>query len=577
VTVISSQKPGDAADLVLPGSTQAIQETALYARTNGYVRRWNVDIGAKVEAGQLLAEIETPEVDQELNQARANVTQAIANADLARATLTRWQQLVAQKVVSSQEFDEKSVFAGKSFTQHTQFASKATNAKIHGAVFDDVNGNGVRNGDLFVSSHHELSSADEGNILRYNGTTGSFIDIFVPSHSGGLRFPHGLAFGPDCNIYAVGHQQTVLRYDGVSGAFLGQFAASALLNGLGDLVFGPDGNLYVSGLYTQNIVRFDGRTGAFIDVFASGSGLDGSLGLTFGPDGNLYVLSYNNNRVLRFNGRTGVFIDTFVSSGSGGLDSPFDLEFGPDGNLYLNSTATDSVLRYNGTTGTFIDAFVPSGSGGLVGGSGLTFGPDGNLYVPNGNNDSILRYDGRTGAFIDAFVPSGSGSLDFPHYPIFSPYGEPGLQGWVIYLDENRNGRRDPGEPFLSRLLIRRRQLRPLVKRHVHPLILRHVSKKRHLRQHLHQFLRRPTRRPDHSLNPPVILRQQQPPQVIQRTREQPHQLHRRPIFLPLFRVQREPGQAFQFARQIRKLAERDLAVMVANRSARAAAATVAQ
>ena len=89
VTVISSQKPGDSADLVLPGSTQAIQETALYARTNGYVRKWKVDIGAKVEAGQLLAEIETPEVDQELNQARANVTQAIANADFARATLMR--------------------------------------------------------------------------------------------------------------------------------------------------------------------------------------------------------------------------------------------------------------------------------------------------------------------------------------------------------------------------------------------------------------------------------------------------------------------------------------------------------
>ena len=99
VSVISSQRPGDGASLVLPGSTQAIQETALYARTNGYVRKWNVDIGAKVEAGQLLAEIETPEVDQELNQARANVAQAIANSDLARATLTRWQQLVAQKVV----------------------------------------------------------------------------------------------------------------------------------------------------------------------------------------------------------------------------------------------------------------------------------------------------------------------------------------------------------------------------------------------------------------------------------------------------------------------------------------------
>ncbi|HEY2625628.1 MAG TPA: efflux RND transporter periplasmic adaptor subunit [Candidatus Udaeobacter sp.] len=108
VSVIASQHPGaDDANLVLPGSTQAIQETAIYARTNGYVRKWNVDIGAKVEAGQLLAEIETPEVDQELNQARANVAQAAANLDLARATLTRWQKLVDQKVVAPQEFDEK--------------------------------------------------------------------------------------------------------------------------------------------------------------------------------------------------------------------------------------------------------------------------------------------------------------------------------------------------------------------------------------------------------------------------------------------------------------------------------------
>jgi RND family efflux transporter MFP subunit len=107
VNVIAPQRPGNDANLVLPGSTQAIQETALYARTNGYVKQWNVDIGAKVQAGQLLAEIETPEVDQELNQARANVVQALANADLAQATLTRWQKLVDEKVVSPQEFDEK--------------------------------------------------------------------------------------------------------------------------------------------------------------------------------------------------------------------------------------------------------------------------------------------------------------------------------------------------------------------------------------------------------------------------------------------------------------------------------------
>src|SRR5882724_9465354 len=107
VGVISSQRPGDGASLVLPGSTQAIQETAIYARTNGYVRQWYVDIGAKVEAGQLLAEIETPELDQELNQARASAAQPLANFDLARATLTRWEELMEEKVVSPQEFEEK--------------------------------------------------------------------------------------------------------------------------------------------------------------------------------------------------------------------------------------------------------------------------------------------------------------------------------------------------------------------------------------------------------------------------------------------------------------------------------------
>src|SRR5437764_8343646 len=107
VSVVMTQRPDGAANLVLPGSTQAIQEAAMYARTNGYVRKWYTDIGTKVEAGQLLAEIETPEIDQELNQARATVQQAVANAHLAQATLKRWQELVEKKVVSAQEFDEK--------------------------------------------------------------------------------------------------------------------------------------------------------------------------------------------------------------------------------------------------------------------------------------------------------------------------------------------------------------------------------------------------------------------------------------------------------------------------------------
>jgi RND family efflux transporter MFP subunit len=107
VSVVSPQSANGSADLVLPGITEAIQETAIYARTNGYVRRLLVDIGAKVKAGQLLADIETPEVDQELNEARASREQAAANLELARVTLERWQNLLEQDVVSAQEFDEK--------------------------------------------------------------------------------------------------------------------------------------------------------------------------------------------------------------------------------------------------------------------------------------------------------------------------------------------------------------------------------------------------------------------------------------------------------------------------------------
>src|SRR5260370_9538271 len=88
VSVVKTQRPDGAANLVLPGSTQAIQEAAIYARTNGYVIKWYTDIGSNIKAGDLLAEIETPEIDQELNQARAPAQQASATSARAQATLT---------------------------------------------------------------------------------------------------------------------------------------------------------------------------------------------------------------------------------------------------------------------------------------------------------------------------------------------------------------------------------------------------------------------------------------------------------------------------------------------------------
>ena len=94
-------------EIVLPGNTQAFTDTPIYARTNGYLRRWYFDIGARVKAGQLLAEIETPEVDQQLQQAQADLATAQANYTLAQSTAARWQFLMKSDSVSKQETDEK--------------------------------------------------------------------------------------------------------------------------------------------------------------------------------------------------------------------------------------------------------------------------------------------------------------------------------------------------------------------------------------------------------------------------------------------------------------------------------------
>src|ERR1700739_4434722 len=92
-------------ELVLPGTTQAFIDTPIFARTSGYLKQWYFDIGAHVEQGQLLAVIETPELDQQLNQAQANLKTAQANEKLAEITATRWQNLLKTDSVSKQETD----------------------------------------------------------------------------------------------------------------------------------------------------------------------------------------------------------------------------------------------------------------------------------------------------------------------------------------------------------------------------------------------------------------------------------------------------------------------------------------
>jgi len=106
VNVVSPTPGAPTQEILLPGTTQAFTDAPIFARTNGYIKGWYFDIGAHVKQGQLLAEIETPEVDQQLEQARADLETARANLRQAQITADRWRALLETDSVSKQETDQ---------------------------------------------------------------------------------------------------------------------------------------------------------------------------------------------------------------------------------------------------------------------------------------------------------------------------------------------------------------------------------------------------------------------------------------------------------------------------------------
>lgn len=105
VSVVTPTRTAPTDEIILPGNVQPFITSPIYARTNGYLKKWYFDIGAHVKQGQLLAVIETPEVDQQLEQARSNLLTAQANLELAAITKTRYQGLLKSNAVSQQDVD----------------------------------------------------------------------------------------------------------------------------------------------------------------------------------------------------------------------------------------------------------------------------------------------------------------------------------------------------------------------------------------------------------------------------------------------------------------------------------------
>src|SRR5215469_2034142 len=165
VLVVQPKHAAASQEIILPANVQAFKDAPIYARTNGYLKRWYVDIGGRVKAGQLLAEIDTPEVEQQLRQARADLATAEANVKLSEITATRYQGLLKTDSVSQQDADNAS----------SDYAAKK-------AIVQSAEANVHRLQDL--SSFQKIYAPFSGVITQRNTDIGQLIDS---GSSGGTK------------------------------------------------------------------------------------------------------------------------------------------------------------------------------------------------------------------------------------------------------------------------------------------------------------------------------------------------------------------------------------------------------
>ncbi len=289
-------------------------------------------------------------------------------------------------------------------------------------------------------------AAGNGTVLQFNASSGNFTKIFVSENNGGLVGPMGLVFEENGNLLLAngmigvsGVHGDILRFNGITGAF-----ERALANGTGapyspngivlnhNIIYAADlGDIGVPG----NVSTYNEHNGMFLGNLSQNVIPPINYhprSLVFGPDGNLYVSVRDihnalGGHILRFN-PDGSFKNDFINDtgGVGKLNRPDGIVFGPDGNLYITSfradpTDVDSIQIYAGKTGQFMRKIdLDSVEGDRNYAQALLFGSNERLFVPisNGiNHGEVRRYNVSDGSY-DSFVKAGR-ELQYPWYLTF--------------------------------------------------------------------------------------------------------------------------------------------------------------